>query len=125
MLIDEWPMGQQYEQLTEEQITFITRQQIYFVGTAGGSGRINVSPKGMNTFRIISPNRVAWLNVTGSGNETAAHLLQMSRMTIMFCAFQDAPLILRLYGRARAIHPRDEEWSEWLRPFQALDKSST
>ncbi|MCA9168270.1 MAG: pyridoxamine 5'-phosphate oxidase family protein [Planctomycetales bacterium] len=118
-------MGQQYEQLTEEQITFITRQQIYFVGTAGGSGRINVSPKGMNTFRIISPNRVAWLNVTGSGNETAAHLLQMSRMTIMFCAFQDAPLILRLYGRARAIHPRDEEWSEWLRPFQALDKSST
>ncbi len=83
---------------------------MYFVATAAPDGRVNVSPKGMDSLRVLEPNRVIWLNGTGSGNETAAHLLEQPRMTIMFCAFEGKPLILRLYGNARAVHPRDADW---------------
>lgn len=75
-------------------------------------GRVNVSPKGMDSLRVLSPNRVIWLNVTGSGNETAAHLLDTPRMTIMFAAFNRAPMILRLYGTATAVHHNDGAWAE-------------
>lgn len=105
-------MGRRYEHLSAEHIAFIEHQKIYFVGTAANDGRINVSPKGFDSLRVLSPNRVAWLNITGSGNETAAHLAQNDRMTIMFSAFDGDPKILRLYGKATAVHPRDSQWQE-------------
>lgn len=105
-------MGQRYESLSEKHIQFIAGQKIFFVGTATEDSRVNVSPKGMDSFRVLGANRVAWLNVTGSGNETAAHVQLSPRMTIMFCAFNGDPLILRLYGTAKAIHRGDAEWAE-------------
>ena len=110
-------MGDQLKQLDEKLISFINDQQLYFVGTAGTEGFVNVSPKGMDSFRVISETRVAWLNLTGSGNESASHVQENNRMTVMFCSFDKTPLILRLYGSARGIHERDSEWSEWLGLF--------
>jgi Pyridoxamine 5'-phosphate oxidase len=101
-----------YEALKDEHVEFIGNQHMFFVGTAGAEGRVNVSPKGMDSFRVINSTRVAWLNLTGSGNETAAHVLENGRMTIMFCSFDKQPLIMRLYGEASAIHPRDAQWEE-------------
>jgi hypothetical protein len=109
-------MAKQYPALTSELSDFIRQQKIFFVGTAAADGRVNVSPKGMDTLCVVSANRVVWLNLTGSGNETAAHLLENNRLTLMFCAFEGAPLILRLYGQAQAFHPRDTEW-DCLIPF--------
>lgn len=113
-------MGKFYESITPDHQSFIQRQQIYFVGTATSGGRINVSPKGLDTLRVLDANTVVWLNLTGSGNETAAHLRESDRMTLMFCAFDGDPLILRLYGHARAIHPRDTEWSQYIGLFPAI-----
>ncbi len=105
-------MGQQYKELSNRDIKFISEQKIFFVGTATSDSRVNISPKGMDSFRVMSNSRVIWLNVTGSGNETSAHVQQSPRMTIMFCAFAGSPLILRLYGLARVIHKTDSEWNE-------------
>lgn len=105
-------MADRFEQLDDKLKTFIGKQHLYFVGTAGAQGRVNVSPKGMDSFRILDDTTVAWLNLTGSGNETAAHVLENGRMTVMFCSFDKQPLIMRLYGQAVAIHPRDERWGE-------------
>lgn len=103
-------MAQRYDQLNEAQTEFIHQQKLFFVGTAAAEGSINVSPKGCDTLRLLSANKLVWLNLTGSGNETAAHLQHSSRMTMMFCGFDKKPLILRLYGEAKVIHPRDEDW---------------
>lgn len=103
-------MGQRYPELSEKHVEFISRQKMFFVGTAAADGRVNISPKGMDSLRIINNKRVVWLNVTGSGNETAAHVQLDPRMTIMFCAFEGAPLILRLYGTAKVIHKTSPEW---------------
>lgn len=110
-------MGKRIDQITPELQHFIEHQKIYFVATAMASGSVNLSPKGMDSFRVLSPNRVMWLNVTGSGNETSAHLLENDRITIMFCAFEGKPLILRLYGHGKAYHPRDPEWQEFIDLF--------
>lgn len=110
-------MAEQFDALNDKHIQFITQQKLFFVGTAGAEGFVNVSPKGMDSFRIIDSSAVAWLNLTGSGNESAAHVLENGRMTIMFCSFDKQPLIMRLYGRARAVHQRDDEWSELLTLF--------
>lgn len=113
-------MGQRYSEISDKLIEFIEEQKIFFVGTATANSRINISPKGMDSFRVLGPNRVAWLNVTGSGNETAAHVQESSRMTIMFCAFQGNPMILRLYGHARAVHHDDPEWGELFPSFNPI-----
>ena len=113
-------MAQKYESLSDKHIAFITEQKMFFVGTATADSRVNVSPKGMNSFRVLDSNRVAWLNVTGSGNETAAHVQILPRMTIMFCSFEGAPQILRLYGHAKAVHRADEGWSELHSRFEPL-----
>ncbi len=110
-------MGAKFQEIPEHISTFIKEQKIFFVGTAGPKGRVNVSPKGMDSFRVINENRVVWLNLTGSGNETAAHVLQNPRMTIMFCSFDKKPLILRLYGEAKVYHERDEEFQSYLKLF--------
>jgi hypothetical protein len=113
-------MGKRYSELTDNDIQFIAGQKIFFVGTAAAEGRVSVSPKGLDSFRVLSRSRVVWLNVTGSGNETAAHVQQDPRMTIMFCAFEGAPLILRLYGTAKAVHRNDAEWNELFSLFEPL-----
>jgi len=103
-------MAQRYPQLSQDHIRFIWKQNMFFVATAPVDGHVNLSPKGLDSLRVLDPSTVAWLNVTGSGNETAAHVLENQRMTLMFCAFEGKPLILRLYGAARVVHPRDSEW---------------
>lgn len=100
--------------------TFIETQQMFFAATAAPDGRVNVSPKGMDSLRILSDTRIVWLNLSGSGNETAAHLLESSRMTLMFCAMQGAPLILRTYGTAHTIHPGDNGWDENIARFPTM-----
>ncbi|KEQ16228.1 pyridoxamine 5'-phosphate oxidase family protein [Endozoicomonas numazuensis] len=103
-------MGKLYDEITEEHIHFIEQQNMFFVGTAAEEGTVNISPKGMDSFRVISNRQIAWLNLTGSGNESSAHVQINPRMTIMFCAFEGAPLILRLYGQARVLHRNDDDW---------------
>ena len=113
-------MADRSSELSDKLMDFVRAQKIFFVATAAADGRVNVSPKGMDSLRVLDKNRVAWLNVTGSGNETAAHVQELPRMTLMFCAFEGAPLILRLYGEARAVHPSDPEWSRLYPLFTPL-----
>lgn len=103
-------MGKQYEALSERWMEFIAEQKMFFVGTATADSRVNVSPKGMDSFRVLNDRRAIWLNLTGSGNETSAHVQQDPRMTVMFCAFEGPPVILRLYGTARVVHKNDDDW---------------
>jgi hypothetical protein len=110
-------MAKFFSELTPFLQEFIAQQKMYFVASAADEGRINLSPKGLDSFRILGPNRVAWLNLTGSGNETAAHLLKANRITVMFNSFDEKPLILRLYGTAKTIHPRDAEWHDLIPLF--------
>lgn len=113
-------MATQYEQITDRLAGFIREQQMFFVATAARDGRVNVSPKGLDSLRVLDPNRVVWLNGTGSGNETAAHLLDSPRMTLMFCSFAGRPLILRLYGTARSIHEGEADWSGMIDLFPPM-----
>ncbi|WP_373521085.1 pyridoxamine 5'-phosphate oxidase family protein [Aquiflexum sp.] len=110
-------MGKQLDFITTELQEFIANQKIFFVGTAAIEGRVNVSPKGTDSFRVIDQNKIVWLNLTGSGNETAAHLLKNNRMTIMFCAFEGKPKILRLYGKAKIYHRRDSAFQKYSNLF--------
>jgi len=103
-------VGKHYTEIPDKLQRFIAAQQIFFVATAAADGRVNLSPKGMDSLRILDRNRVAWLNLTGSGNETAAHILENPRMTLMFAAFEGDPLILRLYGHAEVVHRNDPSW---------------
>ena len=104
-------MGTRYESLSDQHIAFIENQHLFFTGTAGATGKVNISPKGMDSLRILGPNRILWRNFTGSGNETAGHLAQVNRITLMWCSFTRQPMILRAYGSARTIHPRDAGWA--------------
>ncbi|HEY8907128.1 MAG TPA: pyridoxamine 5'-phosphate oxidase family protein [Rhodoferax sp.] len=113
-------MGQQFSELSATHIQFITEQRIFFVGTATADSRVNISPKGMDSLKVLGNNRVAWLNVTGSSNETSAHVQQAPRMTMMFCAFDGKPLILRLYGTANVVHKTDPEWGKLISLFKPL-----
>lgn len=108
--------------LTPELETFIRAQRVFFVASAPLSreGHINLSPKGLDTFRILSPLRVAYLDLTGSGNETAAHVAENARITIMFCSFYESPRILRLHGRAEVILPGSQEWPGLASHFDLL-----
>lgn len=109
--------------ITEQLADFISQQPMFFVATAAADGRVNVSPKGMETLRVVEPGRIVWLNLSGSGNETAAHVRQNGRMTLMWCSYSEMPLIVRVYGTARAIHPRDSEWTELAGLFAELGGS--
>ena len=113
-------MARFYSALTEQHQHFIAGQNIFFTASAPQHGRINLSPKGMDSLRVLSATRVAYLDLTGSGNETAAHLLENGRMTLMFCSFDADPLILRLYGQGRAVKPRDADWEALRGHFPAL-----
>jgi len=103
-------MARQFPALNDDHRSFIAAQAIFFVGSAAGTGRVNVSPKGMDSLRVLGPDRILWLNLTGSGNETAGHLAQVNRLTLMWCSFAARPLILRAYGTARVVHAADADW---------------
>lgn len=107
-------MGKQFPSITPAHREFIAQQKIFFVATADRFGRINLSPKGLDSFRILSEHQVLWLNLTGSGNETAPHVFNHKRMTIMFCSFDAKPLILRLYGTAEVFHGKEAEWDAYI-----------
>ena len=113
-------MGKLHPSITETQKAFIAEQKMFFVATAATEGTVNLSPKGMDSLKVIDENKVAWLNVTGSGNETSAHVQLNPRMTIMFCAFEGKPLILRLYGQAKVIHQADKDWDDYYSLFTPL-----
>jgi hypothetical protein len=113
-------MGQSSGALSTEHIAFIEAQKLFFVGTATADSRVNISPKGMASLRVLGASRVIWLNLTGSGNETAAHVQVCPRMTLMFCAFEGQPLILRLYGSARTIQHGEADWEELFAHFEPL-----
>jgi hypothetical protein len=107
-------MATVHPEITKELAEFIHKQHLFFVATAplSEAGHINLSPKGLDSFRIVSPLRVAYLDMTGSGNETASHLLENGRITFMFCAFEGYPNVLRLYGTGHAVLPDTPEWDE-------------
>lgn len=114
-------MAEFTDALTDRHMAFIAQQPVFFTATAAADGRINLSPKGYaGSFRVLSGTRVAYLDLGGSGNETHAHLAADGRITIMFCAFDRSALILRLYGRGRAVLPQDAEWDEVARGFTLL-----
>ncbi|MBN8763135.1 MAG: pyridoxamine 5'-phosphate oxidase [Thiobacillus sp. 63-78] len=113
-------MARFYPALEEKHRAFIAVQRIFFTATGTAQSRINVSPKGMDSLRILSERRVAYLDLTGSGNETGAHLTHDGRMTMMWCSFDADPLILRLYGRGRIVRRQDPEWGELRQYFTTL-----
>ncbi len=115
-------MGKRFDAITSRQEAFIKEQHVFFVASAplDGAGHVNLSPKGFDCFRIFGPDRVAYLDMTGSGNETSAHLTENGRITFMFCAFEGAPKILRLYGNGRVILPGSALWEERIGHFPEL-----
>ncbi|HVO42343.1 MAG TPA: pyridoxamine 5'-phosphate oxidase family protein [Aggregatilineales bacterium] len=112
-------MAKFYESISDDLREFIAAQHIFFVATAplSAEGHVNVSPKGMDSLRVLSPNRVAYLDLTGSGNETSAHVRENSRITLMVCAFDGAPNIVRLYGKGRSVLPDTTEWGGFCEMF--------
>ncbi|ACL72240.1 pyridoxamine 5'-phosphate oxidase family protein [Thioalkalivibrio sulfidiphilus] len=111
-------MGQILSAITPQQAEFIRAQPLYFVASAprADDGHINLSPKGLDSFRLLNANSVAYLDLTGSGNETAAHVTENGRITLMFCGFGEQPGIVRLYGKGRVVRPGEPEWGQ-LRPL--------
>ncbi len=110
-------MGIKLKNLNNTFIRFIEKQPLFFVATADIDGRVNVSPKGLDCLRILDERKLIWLSVSGSGNETAAHVIASKRMTLMFCAFSGDAMILRVYGQATVSHHHDEEWAELYQQF--------
>ncbi|MFN5778763.1 MAG: pyridoxamine 5'-phosphate oxidase family protein [Novosphingobium sp.] len=109
------------DHITPDHAAMIARQAVFFTATAASEGRINLSPKGLaDTFKVLGPNRVAYLDLGGSGNETHAHLAADGRITIMMCNFEQPALILRLYGRGKPVLPQDDDWAELAAPFTLL-----
>src|ERR1700759_1831466 len=115
-------MAKFFDSIFEQHKTFIEKQKMFFVGSAplSAEGHVNLSPKGIDSFRIFSNNRVAYMDIIGSGNETSAHILENGRITVMFCAFDGPPLILRLYGKGYSVLPGDAEWPEVSQHFTLM-----
>lgn len=113
-------MSEFFDDLNDKHVEMIGKQPVFFVATACVDGRINLSPKGYDSFRVLSPNRVGYLDLGGSGNETHAHLSVDGRITFMFCNFEQPALILRIYGRGRPVLPQDEEWDMLASHFKIL-----
>lgn len=113
-------MAKFYDNILDQHREFIAKQKMFFVASAplGLNGHVNLSPKGSDSFRVLSDHQVAYMDVIGSGNETSAHLLENGRVTFMFCAFEGPPNILRLYGHGRTILPVDSSWEDLAQHFQ-------
>ncbi|MEL7368232.1 MAG: pyridoxamine 5'-phosphate oxidase family protein [Myxococcota bacterium] len=114
-------MGKHFEALNEHLTDFITRQPMFFVGTAplNQDGLVNISPKDGSRFKVLGPRRVAYLDRVGSGIETVAHIRENQRITLMFCAFEGSPLIVRLYGKGSIVFPQDDAWADRYAAFDA------
>lgn len=112
-------MGKFHDSIKPAHRAFIEKQHIFFVCTAplSADGHVNLSPKGLDCFRVLSDNQVGYMDLISSGNETSAHTLENGRITLMFCSFEGAPLILRLYGKGRAVLPDSEEWVRFAPQF--------
>jgi len=112
-------MSKFYDSITEPIREFIEKQQMFFVASAplDPDGHVNLSPKGLDSFRVLSDHQVAYIDMTGSGNETSAHLRENGRLTFMFCSFTGSPNILRLYGTGRTVLPDDPEWETFAAHF--------
>jgi len=112
-------MGKFTDHITESHKEFIEQQQMYFVATAplSAEGHINLSPKGLDSFKILSDTQVGYMDLISSGNETSAHTLENGRITFMFCSYGKKPLIMRLYGKGRAILPSSSEWESYAQYF--------
>ncbi len=121
-LAENHSMGKILDSITPKQQAFIKKQHMFFVATSPTeiTGRINLSPKGLDCFRVLDEHSVAYLDVTGSGNETAAHVNQNGRITFMFCSFEGAPNILRLYGTGESILPGARGFDELAAQFPPL-----
>jgi hypothetical protein len=115
-------MGKFFNTIQTPHKAFIEKQKMFFVGSAPLSteGHVNLSPKGLDSFRILSNTRVMYMDIIGSGNETSAHILENGRITLMFCAFEGPPLILRLYGKGYTVLPHNAEWPELSKAFKLL-----
>jgi len=113
-------LGEKYPEISDAQRKFIDDQKLFFVATATADSRVNVSPKGLDSLRVLNKNRVVWINLTGSGNETSVHIQENPRMTIMLTAFEGNPLTLRLYGNAKVIHKNDPEWDQLFLLFDSI-----
>lgn len=115
-------MAKFYDSINDQIRQFIEKQHIFFVSSAplSASGHVNLSPKGLDSFRVLSPSRVAYMDIISSGNETSAHTLENGRITIMFCSFEGAPNILRLFGTGRTVLSGDAEWGELARNFKLI-----
>ncbi len=113
-------MGKLHDSITPAHKEFIERQHLFFVSTAplSSDGRINLSPKGLDSFKVLSENKVAYMDLISSGNETSAHTLENGRITIMFCSFEGSPNILRLYGKGFTVLPDTEEWKLYFPHFK-------
>lgn len=113
-------MGKFHEKIKPAYKEFIENQHIFFVSTAplSGDGRVNLSPKGLDCFRVLGENKVAYMDLISSGNETSAHTLENGRITFMFCSFDKEPLILRLYGKAYTVLKNTESWDEYAVNFK-------
>jgi hypothetical protein len=116
-------MGRAFDEITEPMQSFIAQQHMFFVATAplADVGRVNMSPKGYDSFRLVDNRTVAYLDLTGSGAETIAHLRENGRITFMFCAFDGKPNIVRFYGRGRVVRAGDSDWSDLLDLFAGSD----
>jgi hypothetical protein len=112
-------MGKFHDAIKLPHKEFIEKQHLFFVATAplSAEGRINLSPKGLDCFRVLSEHKIAYMDLISSGNETSAHTLENGRITIMFCSFDGAPNILRLYGKGFAVLPGTDEWNEYSSHF--------
>ncbi|MFN8358053.1 MAG: pyridoxamine 5'-phosphate oxidase family protein [Spirosomataceae bacterium] len=115
-------MGKFSEEISAAHQQFIEKQHIFFVATAplSAEGHINLSPKGLDAFRVLSPTQVAYMDLISSGNETSAHTLENGRITFMFCSFEGAPNILRLYGKGYTVLPTDTAWDSLAQHFTIL-----
>jgi hypothetical protein len=113
-------MGKFWDSIQPPHQEFIERQKMFFTASAplSANGHINLSPKGLDSFRVLSPTRVVYMDIVGSGNETSAHLLENGRITIMFCAFDGPPNILRLYGTGTTVLPGSADWATLAGHFQ-------
>jgi hypothetical protein len=111
-------MAVKFTSINQAHQDFIEAQKMFIIGSAGAEGLINVSPKGMDTLKIVDEHTVVWVNHTGSGNETSAHVQENGRMTILFQSFEKAPMILKLYGQATVVHSYDSQWEEISKHFE-------
>jgi hypothetical protein len=113
-------MGKFFDNINDSHRAFIEKQKLFFTATSplSADGHVNLSPKGIDSFRVLSDTKVAYMDIIGSGNETSAHILENGRLTIMFCAFEGPPNILRLYGQGYTVLPEDEEWQYLVPHFE-------